>query len=259
MNSCLYVGQVRHRRFAPRAHAFRYQLFQVYLDLDELESVFRGRWFWSTRFVNLAWFRRRDHFGAPEQPLSESVRDLVEQETGARPEGPIRLLTHLRYFGYVMNPVSFYFCFDRDGEHVDTVVAEVNNTPWGERHCYVLDQARNRGTRRRMRFVDDKVFHVSPFMGLDMRYAWRLTAPDDHLVVHIENEQHGSKLFDATLVMSRNEISASSLASVLVRYPLITMKVVAAIYYEALRLWVKKIPFVSHPKIEEAPDTVKGR
>lgn len=258
MHSCLYVGQVRHRRFAPRAHAFRYRLFQVYLDLDELDTVFRGRWLWSTRHANLAWFRRKDHLGPVNQSLSDSVRDLVETETGRRPTGPIRLLTHLRYFGYAMNPVSFYYCFDAAGENVDTVVAEVNNTPWGERHCYVLDQAKNTGNRRKLNFEADKVFHVSPFMDLDMKYRWRLTLPDDRLLVHIENHQDSGKLFDATLVMEKREINAGSLALVLFRFPFVTAKVVLAIYYEAMRIWLKKIPFVQHPKHEEAPGTVKG-
>ena len=257
MHSCLYVGQVRHRRFAPRAHAFSYRMFQLYLDLDELDTVFRRRWLWSTRGANLAWFRRSDHFGPPDQPLSESVRDQVEAETGQRPRGPIRLLTHLRYFGYVMNPVSFYFCFDEAGKTVETIVAEVSNTPWGERHCYVLDNTKTGSNRRKLRFEVDKVFHVSPFMDLDMQYHWRLTPPEDRLLVHIENHQQGSKLFDATLVMERREINRFSLALALFRYPFITTKVVIAIYYEALRIWLKKIPYVPHPKPEGAPDTVK--
>ena len=258
MHSCIYVGQVRHRRFAPRSHAFRYRLFQLYIDLDELDSIFHGRWFWSTRGPNLAWFRRNDHFGSPEKSLSDSIRDLVGQETGKRPQGPIRLLTHLRYFGYVMNPVSFYFCFDQAGKEVESIVAEVNNTPWGERHCYVLDQSRNTGNRRTLRFDLEKVIHVSPFMDLDMRYRWCLTSPDDRLVVHIENHQRGEKLFDASLVLARREIKAASLAAMLIRFPFITLKVTLAIYFEALRLSLKKIPFVQHPKTQEAPDTVKG-
>lgn len=259
MHSCLYVGQVRHRRFSPRAHAFRYRLFQLYLDLDELDSVFRQRWLWSTRRPNLAWFRRGDHLGSVEQSLPESVRDLVERETGRRPQGPIRLLTHLRYFGYAMNPVSFYYCFDRDDQYVETIVAEVNNTPWGEQHCYVLDGGVNSGNRRKLRFEIAKQFHVSPFMNLDMQYRWRLTQPADRLLVHIENHRPEGKLFDATLVMDRREINARSQAMVLVRFPLMTAKVVLAIYFEALRLWLKKIPFVQYPKQVEAPDTVESR
>ncbi len=257
MHSCLYVGQVRHRRFAPREHAFTYKLFQVYLDLGELDTVFRKRWLWSVRGPNLAWFKREDHLGNPALPLSEAVRDRVQAETGKRPAGPIRLLTHLRYFGYGFNPVSFYFCFDRGDERVETIVAEVNNTPWGERHCYVLDESMNTGSAGKKRFEIDKRFHVSPFMNLDMRYRWRLTEPRERLLVHIETE--GSKFFDATLVMNRKEISSASLARVLVQFPLMTAKVIVAIYFEALRLWLKKTPVFQHPHREEAPDTVKSQ
>jgi DUF1365 family protein len=257
MHSCLYVGQVRHRRFAPREHAFRYRLFQVYLDLDELDTVFRHRWLWSVRRPNLAWFDRRKHLGNPDQPLADAVRDLVETATGRRPDGPVRLLTHLRYFGFGFNPVSFYFCFDRTGENVETVVAEVNNTPWGERHCYVLDESMNTGNAGKMRYEIAKQFHVSPFMDLAMRYRWRLTRPDEQLLVHIENEKDNRKVFDATMVLHRQEISGISLARVLLRFPLVTAKVVMAIYYEALRLWLKRIPIHKHPVKQEAPKTAK--
>ena len=141
MQSCLYNGWVRHRRFAPRAHAFRYRLFMAYLDLTELDHVFRGRWFWSTRRPALAWFRRADYLGNPSVPLDQAVRDAVERDTGMRPRGPIRLLTHLRYFGHGFNPVSFYYCFDPADTRVETIVAEITNTPWAERHAYVLPAA----------------------------------------------------------------------------------------------------------------------
>ena len=258
MKSCLYVGQVRHRRFAPRDHAFYYKLFQVYLDLDELDTVFRKHWFWSVARPNLASFRREDHLGDPSQPLSEAVRDLVESNSGLRPKGPIRMLTHLRYFGYGFNPVSFYFCFDEHDEKVETVVAEVNNTPWGEQHCYVLDESINTGSEHKKRYQINKQFHVSPFMDLDMLYSWRLTRPGNHLLIHIENEKDCAKLFDATLVLEREEISTKSLARVLARFPFMTAKIVLAIYFEALRLWLKKVPLFNHPGKAEAPTTVKS-
>ena len=139
MQSCLYKGRVGHRRYTPVRHEFKYRIFLVYLDLSELDEVFRGRWLWSTRRPTIAWFRRADHFGDPSQSLDESVRSLVQQRTGVWPTGPVRLLTHLRYFGYVMNPVSFFYCFKADGTELQNVVAEVHNTPWNERHCYVLE------------------------------------------------------------------------------------------------------------------------
>jgi len=167
MYSCLYEGWVRHRRYAPRAHAFRYRLFMLYLDLDELDTVFRGRWLWSTRRPALAWFRRADYLGDARVPLKQAVLDRVEQATGRRPRGPVRLLTHLRYCGHCMNPVSFYYCFDETGERVDTVVAEITNTPWGERHVYVLPVDPD---QRVLHFRFDKRLHVSPFMAMDLNY-----------------------------------------------------------------------------------------
>jgi DUF1365 family protein len=231
----------------PVPHHFSYRLFMMYLDLDELPEVFRGRWFWSVRRPALARFRREDHFGDPGQPLDESVRDLVERQTGCAPEGPVRMLTHLRYFGHVFNPVSFYYCFDRNDQFVETIVAEVNNTPWGERHCYVLPQSMNRGTGSHARYHPDKVFHVSPFMEMDVDYDWRFNQPGERLTVHMENARHGEKVFDATLNLERREISAGSLARVLVLFPMVTVKVVVGIYWQALRLWLKSVPVHDHP------------
>ena len=132
MHSAIYHGSLRHRRFAPCEHTFSYPLFMTYLDLAELDTVFRGRWLWSTRRAALARFKRTDHLGDPALPLDQAVRDLAENRSGRRPSGPIRLLTHLRFFGHCFNPVSFYYCFDAAGEHVECVVAEINYTPWGD-------------------------------------------------------------------------------------------------------------------------------
>jgi len=246
MQSCLYAGQVRHRRHAPRPHAFSYRLFMLCLDLDELDSVFAGRWLWSTRSFNLAWFRRADHLGPREQPLKQSVLDLVQSRLGFRPSGRVLLVTHLRYFGHGFNPVSFYYCHEACSERLQAIVAEINNTPWGEQFCYAMD-ARDTAERRVHGFHLAKQFHVSPFMPMEQRYDWRFSTPDDTLAVHMINREGGEDRFDATLSLRRQPITGFNLARVLVTFPLMTVKVIAAIYWQAFRLWLKGTPFHSHP------------
>jgi DUF1365 family protein len=256
--SCIYEGRVRHRRFTPVEHAFDYRLFMMYLDLDEAPELFRRRWFWSVGRRTLAWLKREDHLGAPERPLSDTVRDLVAERTGRRPTGPIRLLTHLRYFGYCFNPVSFYYCFDEADERVETIVAEVNNTPWGEQHCYVLHGEEPLGEAGIVRYGASKEMHVSPFMPMDIDYDWRFTTPRDALSVHMQNLRDDAKIFDATLALERTEITGASLARVLITYPWMTAKVMVAIHWQALKLWLKRVPFFIHPD-KEAPATANPK
>lgn len=246
MHSAIYSGWLRHRRFAPREHAFRYRLYLMYLDLAELDSVFSGRWLWSVHRHAAARFDRADHFGDPRVPLDRTVRKLVEQHTGRRPNGPIRLLTHLRYFGCCFNPVSFYYCFDADGTKIETIVAEVTNTPWGERHCYVLSDPEGPFSKRYLRYRTGKAMHVSPFMPMDVSYQWGFSPPAETLSVHMSLTR-GEKIFDATMCLERFPITGPHLAKVLVAYPLMTAKVIGAIHWEALRLWLKGIPVHTHP------------
>lgn len=247
MRSALYEGVVRHRRFAPVPHELSYTMFMAYLDLSELGEVFRGRWLWSASAPALARFRRQDHLGDLGIPLDAAVRALVEERTGRRPDGPIRLLTHLAYYGWCFNPVSFYYCFDAADSRVDFVVAEVANTPWLERHCYVLDR-RESLSLDSFRQRTKKVFHVSPFMDMDQEYAWFLREPGGSLSVHMENHAMGERLFDATMSLSRVEITGASLASALARWPFMTLSVVCGIHWEALKLWLKGAPVYDHPK-----------
>jgi len=247
MHSALYTGRLRHRRFAPRPHAFEYPLFMVWLDLAELDEVFRGHWLWSTRRPALAWLRRADCLGDARVPLDEAVRALVARETGARPRGPIRLLTHLRYFGHCFNPVSFYYCYDAAGVTIETIVAEITNTPWKERHAYVLPARESVMRGEQLRFQFGKRFHVSPFMPMALDYDWRFTSPGARLAVHMANRGGNETIFDATLALERREISTASLAGALARYPFATVQVLGAIYWQALRLWAKRVPVYIHP------------
>ena len=250
--SCIYEGHVRHRRFRPVENSFRYRIFFMFLDLEELPGLFQGNIFWSHDRVNLAYLRRRDHLGDPRVPLQQAVLDLVDERLGKRPAGPIRMLTHLRYFGYCFNPVSFYYCYNESDEQVETIVAEIHNTPWGEEYCYVLGEELNEHPLRGWkRYQFGKNFHISPFMDMDIWYDWRFRVPGESLNVHMNNIENGKKIFDATLTLHRRDISSWALTRTLIAYPLMTLKVITMIHWQALRLWWKRTTFYPHPSKRE--------
>ncbi|MGH8732241.1 MAG: DUF1365 domain-containing protein [Burkholderiales bacterium] len=239
-HSALYVGTVRHRRFAVRRHELLHRISMAYLDLDELPQLLGGRLV--RRSPGLVRFRRADYLGDPAVPLADSVRELVGE--AAR----VRLLTNLRTLGHCFNPVSFYYCFD-DGERLRSVVAEVTNTPWGERHAYVLSA---RGEQP-LRFRFSKAFHVSPFMPMDIQHDWRFSVPGKTLGVHMDDRQSGDKIFDATLVFERRALNGATLAWALLRFPAMSLQVVVGIYWQALRLWLKRTPVHDHPHLLRGP------
>jgi DUF1365 family protein len=273
--SKIYTGSVMHRRFAEVHHEFRYSLFMLWLDLDELPSLFEKRWFWSLERWNVVSFRRRHYMqGDSSLSLVEVVRQRVASVTGRRPDGPVRLLTHPSFFGFCFNPVSFYWCFDASGQ-VEAVVAEITNTPWQERHSYVLSPANPQmdGAWRHGRgtFTFNKDFHVSPFFPLAMSYTWVIGTPGDQLEIYMRNDPLSvagdpvhevtsqreiglkaasrDKAFEARLSLQAMPWTGRSLAVVLLKWPFMTFKVVAGIYLQALYLWLKKVTFYPHPRV----------
>ena len=256
LNSRLYQGWVRHRRYAPKAHHFRYPIFMLYLDLDEIEEVFRQSRWWSLERFNWASFRRRDFFAPEAGGLKQAVIDHLCRHSELHPHeiASVRLLTHVRYLGYIFNPVTVYYAFDRD-DCLLAIMPEITNTPWKERFQYVLladpgrgGEAPTRIHRRHFEFRPDKAFHVSPFLPMDMQYRWVFSEPSSEVRVHLENHSEGSRQFDATLVMEAEPVSARSMNRVLIRFPAMTVKVTTGIYWQALKLWWKGVRFYRHPK-----------
>ena len=248
----LYVGSVRHRRFAPRAHAFEYPLFMAFLDVDRVGELMAASRFTSYNRFNWAAFHDRDHLGNPAEPLRERLRTLAAEAGEALPGGPIRLLTHLRYAGYAFNPISLYYCYRHDGR-LERVLADVSNT-YGGRRAYWLRPIGE--TSRRFRAEAPKALYVSPFMDFDVDYEFVLTPPADSLVAHLNVTRRGEpdakrvRLFDATLALRHRPWTAATIRSTLVAFPWMTAKVVAAIHWEALRLRLKGLDVVPFPREE---------
>jgi DUF1365 family protein len=257
IESGLFVGTLRHRRFTPVPHAFTYRLFMVLLDIDRVSELMRVSSLTSYNHWNLASFDDRDHLGDPNRPLRERLLDDAKRHGIELPAGRIFLLTHLRYLGYCFNPVSFFYCFD-SADQLQVVVAAVNNT-FGGSHRYWL---RRDPARRPFRAAAEKCLYVSPFMPMDLEYAFAFTAPADSLVAHMETRRAGPVApvapvgtvspvspvtpvtFDATLSLERRPWNAAEIRRALLRYPAMTAQVMAGIHWEALKLWSKGVAVV---------------
>jgi DUF1365 family protein len=247
----LYTGTLRHRRFRPREHEFTYKLFMAWLDIDRIpELMAKSPWTSYNRF-NWASFAERDHFGDPRLPLRERVAQDARAHGIPLPDGPIFLLTHLRYLGYCFNPISFYFCYDRSGR-LDTILAEVNST-FGESRNYWLSPKNQQPGRSALHYVCPKAMHVSPFMDMNLDYEFVLTKPGHKLVAYMNTIQRGeaselaSPFFDATLALEHQPWTTRNLGLALLRHPCMTAQVIAAIHWQALRLFLKRVPVYTHP------------
>lgn len=245
MQSGLYVGKLRHRRFSPRSHEFTYPVFMAFLDVDCLPELMRVSPFSSYNLWNWTSYCERDHFGDPSQPLRKRLAEDAAGHSISLPDGPIFLLTHLRYFGYVFNPVSFFYFYDCSGK-LALMMAEVNNT-FGESHNYWLTPSNQRESASAKRYSSSKKMHVSPFMGMNLDYDWIFTPPGDRLVAHMNTLADGKPFFDATLQLEHRPWQRRELHRVLAAYPFMTLRVIGAIHWEALKLWLKQVPVFTHP------------
>jgi hypothetical protein len=240
------VGTLRHRRFRPKPHDFTYPVFQVLLEVDRIPELMRVSPLTSYNRWNVASFYERDHFGDPRLSLRERLAADAARCGLKVPDGPIFLLTHLRYLGYCFNPVSFFYCYGASGS-LEMVLAEVNNT-FGESENYWLSSANEWPSEKFRRYRCAKRLHVSPFMKMEMDYTFVFSEPNPGgLLVHMNTLEAGQALFDATLKLECESWTARALHRALARHPWMTGKVIAAIHWQALRLWWKGIPFYSNP------------
>jgi len=240
----VYRGTVRHRRFGRTPRTFAPRLFMAYLDVDALPGSLDSVPMWSARRSAPLRFRRRDFFDGRDGPLGPAVRELVEAELQRRPAGQIYLLAHLRTFGYVFNPLAVYYCWDPDGERLDAIVLEVTNTPWGERHCYVIDAHGDTASTR-----TPKAMHVSPFLPMNVEYHVSWTAPGADLSLRIQVERAGDPIFEAHLELTHASLDNRRALALPLRYPLMPLRGLMAIYREAIRLLIRRVPVHAHPNL----------
>lgn len=244
--SALYHGAVVHRRTRPKRNRLRYNVFNILFDLDELEALDRELRFFSRNRFNWFSFYDRDH-GDGKLPLRDYVESILRRYGLDIAGGPIRLLCMPRVLGYVFNPISVYFCYRPSGSLAATLY-EVNNT-FGERHYYLVPVNEDADVVATQTAA--KRFHVSPFLPLDLRYRFRIAPPDDATAVSVHVHDKQGLLVAASFSAVRTELTNGTLSTTFVLYPLLTLKVVAGIHWEALKLWLKGVKVWTKPEPPE--------
>ncbi|MDA0977971.1 MAG: DUF1365 domain-containing protein [Proteobacteria bacterium] len=230
MLSRLYEGEVTHHRRKP-AHGFRYPVWYAWINLDEIDDFCQtSRWLSSERF-NLLSFYRQDYLPG-EQSLKATVEATIHSKTGRPFNGQVYLLTTLRQLGYAMNPISLYYCYEDESRQPNFILTEVHNTPWGERHVYLIEPGASD--------EQQKSFHVSPFMPMDLTYNFTLPAPSEVIEVGIQLKHQSNTVFTARLDLETRSLSAATIESLLLRHTWQSVRTITRIYFQALRLWVKR-------------------
>lgn len=252
--SALYIGHVGHHRYTPKVHRFRYPIFQAFVNLDDLDGLCRASAFVSRNRFNWASIHDEDYLvDRPEATLCQRFAAAAREAGQVVPDGPVFLLANLRYLGLCFNPVAYYYAYDLDGR-LALICAEITNTPWNECHRYWMAPGSANATPEGWVFDLEKVFHVSPFMPMELRYRWIFESPAEGLRIHMALFEKGELCFGVDLSLTRSPWQASQILRTLLRFPWITLKTVFAIYWEALCLWMKRVPVFTHPKKLAQPE-----